>query len=159
MSYGFNIAENLHIVNAIPATPGSAATHTGDYINMENAAHIDWIVSFGTTAATSTIEVLQAMSASGGTATNLAFNYYAEVTDTGDTIEGPTLATASGVITDGILVPATDKIYYVVSVDAAQMAETKKWITLTIKMAGNNAACAVAVLSGLRYKPTVTAIT
>lgn len=155
MSYGWNIAENLHVVNAIPATPGSAATHTGDYINMKNAAHIDYIVSFGTTAATSTIKVYEACTAAGATATTLAFKYYAETTDTGDTMSDATDAVAAS----GITVPTTDKIMYVVSVDADQMAETKEWITLTIKMAGNNAASAVAVLSGVRYAALDTAIT
>ena len=159
MSYGFNIAENCHVVNVIPATLGSAATLTGDYINMEHAAHCDFIVSFGSSAATSTIEVQEACTAAGATATTLASVYYKEVTAKGDTMDDYAVTTASGVITDGILVPITNNILYVISVDANQMAETKKWLTVTIKEAGVNEVCCVAVLSGLRYAPTVTAIT
>lgn len=147
MSLGFTLAENLHIVNIIPATPGSHADMQSDYINMKNASHVDFIISFGTSAGTATVFVQEACTAAGATATNLAFNYYAETTDSGDVLEGPTAATAAGGLTCG----GNDKTMYVVSVDAAQMAETKKFLTLILHNSAANASCAMAVLSGCRY--------
>ncbi len=143
---GFNIAENLHVFPVIPATAG-AIDSTGRYVNMGNAAHIDFVISFGTTAATATIQVLQACSAAGASAAAMAFSYYAETTDDGDTPAAAAAGAATGVITS-----ANNDIFYVVSVDAGDMTDTYHYIAPKVSNAGANSHCAVAIMSGLRYK-------
>ncbi len=85
MSYGFNIAENLHVYPVIPAT-SAAADFTGDYVDLGKAAHCDFVISWGACAGSATVQVYEAESHSGSRA-DLTANwiYYLETTEHGDT--------------------------------------------------------------------------
>jgi len=145
---GFIAAQMGHLVNVLPPIDISGGK-TGDRFKMTNYAHATIIVSFGVTAAGSvTILVKNCTAASGGTATAIAFNYYAETTAAGDTLGAKTAATATGIATS-----PNDTIAYVIEIDASELTDGYPWIEVSIGdvSTSSNLASIVAILSGSRY--------
>ena len=97
--------------------------------------------------------LIQAARQSAGAATTaIAFDYYAETTDAGDTLGARTAATVAGFATS-----TNDNVTYVIEIDATQL--TQGYPYLVLKMTDPGAATlasAVAVLSGNRYAQAVT---
>lgn len=145
---GFNIAEQGHVVNVLPPKDVSGGA-TGDRFKMTNYAHASIIVTFGVTAdATSTILVKNCTAATGGTATAIAFSYYAETTAAGDTLGGKTAATSAGIATS-----PNNSIMYVIELDARELTDGYPWVEVSITdiSTSSNLASIVAILSGSRY--------
>ena len=148
---GFNIAEGGHVVNVLPPISVAGGV-TGDRFQMKNYAHATIIVQIGVTAeAAEKIIVRECDAATGGTATDIAFNVYKEETDSGDTLGARTEIAATG-----LTPPDTDNIFYVIEIDARELSDGYKWIEIAIQ-AGTGASVlmsVVAILSGSRFAHT-----
>lgn len=144
---GINIAEQLHVVNILPAVDITGGV-TGDRFSMENYRHATIIITVGVSAAAWTkIIVRECDAASGGTATDIGFNLYAEETAAGDT-----LGARQEVAAAGYTPSANNSIMYVIEIDAAELTDGYPWIELALTNGVNSViAAAVAVLSGPRY--------
>ncbi len=150
--FNYTIPENGHIVNCLPATKsGGAADYTGDVFCLKNYAAADILISFGATAATSTIMLYECTSAAAASATAIAFDYYSETTAAGDTLSERTTATSAGIATS-----ANDDIMYVIPIDSSQLSQGYEWIRLNVNVGGVNSVCAIAVLHGARYAGATT---
>ena len=144
---GFNIAEMGHVVNLIPPVYITGGV-TGDRFSMENYAHASIIIQVGVSAAAWTAIILRECdAATGGTATDIAFNVYKEETALGDTLGALVEAAAAGVTPS-----ANNSIFYVIELDASELADGFQWVELALTNGSNSViASAVAVLSGSRY--------
>ena len=145
---GFNIAEGGHVVNVLPPISVAGGV-TGDRFTMENYAHATIIVQLGVSAATPpTIIVKECTAASGGTATAIAYNYYAEETASGDTLGAKTAATTSGIAPS-----ANNNIFYVIELDARELSDGYPWVEVSLSNASASSTIAsiVAILSGGRF--------
>ena len=150
--FGITIAEECHVVNILPPVDIDAGAQTSDYFSMENYTHATIILTLGVTGAASTVTVEESTTNAGAATTAIAFDYYAETTDAGDTLGARTAATAAGFATS-----TNDNVTYVIEIDATQL--TQGYPYLVLKMTDPGAATlasAVAVLSGNRYAQAVT---
>ena len=155
---GINLAEEAHAVVLLPpidvATAGGASSVC---FSMENYAHADIYIMTGVTdAAPGTITVEECTDLTAGTATAIAFSYYAETTAAGDTIGNRTT-----VANTGVALSANDNTLYIISIDASQL--TDGYPCLQVEWSnpgGSTIGCMLAILSGARYQPagSVTAI-
>lgn len=150
---GITLAQQGHIVNAIPPQD-AAGTATGDRFSMANWRHASIIVSVGASAAAPTILVKECTAASGGTATAIAFDYFAETTAAGDT-----LGTLQSATTAGIAGSANDNIFYVIELDARELSDGSPWVEVSVVVDSADAVdvCAIAVLTGGRFLNDQTA--
>lgn len=152
---GITIPEQGHVVNALPPVDIDGGAQT-DWFNLKMYDHVDIIIIMGVTGAASTVTVEKASDAAGSDNEAIAFDYYAETTDAGDTLAARASATASGFATS-----ANDNIMYVISIDAAQIQDLPYLSVLFSDPALATFASVVAVMSGARYGQdgTPTAIT
>lgn len=145
---GFNIAEMGHVVNVIPPIDISGGK-IGDRFKMTNYGHVSIIVQVGVSAAAFTkIVVRECDAPTGGTATAIAYRLYAEETAAGDT-----LGAAEAVAAAGKTPSAVDTIFYVIEIDARELADGFHWIEVELDNISANSVIAsvVAILSGARY--------
>ena len=144
---GFNIAEMGHVVNIIAPVDINAAAPSSDVFSMEGYGHVDIIIQLGVTGAATTVTVKECDDFTPSNATAIAFSYYAEATAGGDTLGARTAATTSG-----FACGTGDGIFYVISIDAAQLSDG--YPCLQVLASDPSAATlfsAVAILSGSRY--------
>lgn len=139
--------DHTHIVNILPPIDISGGKQ-GDRFHMRHHKKALIIVQVGVSAAAFTKVILNACdAASGGTATPIAFNMYAEETAAGDTLGARTAVAAAGHTP-----PATDNIFYVIELDAAELPDGNDWVELSLTNGANSViASAVAILSGSRF--------
>lgn len=142
---GFNIPEGAHVVNALPPI-SSAGSPTSDYWSMAKHSHVDIIVTCGAHVAVPTFTVYQSEDAAATGEDAIGFKYYAELTAAGDVLDR---ATDVGV--GGFAAGATNNIMYVISVDAAELAEGHPFMCVKVAGTGATIVSIVAVLSGSRY--------
>lgn len=144
---GINIAEMGHIVNILPPVDITGGV-TGDRFKMENYAHATIIVQVGVSAAAWTkIIMRECDAASGGNATDIAFDLYSEETANDDT-----LGAREAVAATGKTPSANNGIFYVIELDASKLTDGYKWVELALTNGSNSViASAVAILSGSRY--------
>ncbi len=150
---GTEIAQEMHIVNALPPVD-IAGSGTSDWIHMENASHITFLVMQGV-GSVATVTVNNA-TGSGGTGTaTMAFDYYLETAANGDTLGNKTAATTAGVALN-----TNDDTMMIIEVDASQLPDGSKWINVTTTTASASLLGITAILSGYRYQQenTITAI-
>lgn len=154
---GITIAEECHVVNALVAQDVSGGTFDTDVISMKNAAHATVILALGTTGGTSTITVQECDDTTPTNTSAIAFDYYSETTDSGDTLGDRASATTSGFTTS-----ANDNIFYVIEIDASQLSDGYPYFRVhgTDPSGATYVAC-IVILSGIRYaiENTPTAIT
>jgi hypothetical protein len=150
-----NLAERCHFVNIMP--PGDTAGGiVCPVFDMEGYSHCTIVIQIGASASdagTFTVEQCNALSPS--VHPDFAFQYYAEETDAGDVIEGPTRAVAA----DGIdLAPGgVNNIMYVVEIDASELTSGYHHLRCNFTTPGAaNVASAVAILSGARDARTAS---
>jgi hypothetical protein len=151
-----NIGEEGHVVNILPPLDIDAAAQTSDAFSLANYDHASIIIQLGVTGAASTVTVEECTSAAGAGATAIAFSYYSETTDAGDTLSTRTAATDAGFATS-----TNDNVFYVIEINAAQLSEGSPWIRVQWTDPGAATfGSAVAVLTGARYasEQTPTAI-
>jgi hypothetical protein len=152
---GFTIAEQGHIVNALPPLDIDAAAQTTDALSMAEYSHVSFIIQLGVTGAAATVTVKESTDNSGSGATAIAFDYYAEETAAGDTLSARTTATSSGFATS-----TNDSVMYCIEINAEDLSDGSEWITVHLTDPGAATfGSVVAVLSGSRYaevsSPTV----
>jgi hypothetical protein len=159
MGKPFVIPEEGHVVPILYPIAISGLTTTPVYVNMENYSHLDIIIALGVAqGAAMTFTVKYSASTSGGTA--MAFSYYKGETAATDTLGARTAATAAvGIAADN---DATSSIFYVISIDAAEIPDGYNFVGLVMSGAvSTTPGCAIGVLSGSRYagpeSPTVLA--
>lgn len=145
---GINLAEQGHIVHALPAVNINGGV-TFDRFRMRNYGKAQILISIGVSdVAPTAILVKEANAASGGTATAIAFNVYKEETEAGDTLGARTAVAAAG------LAPAaTNSIFYVIDIDARQLSDGYEWIEVsaTIESGQGCLMAAFAILTGARF--------
>lgn len=141
---------NAHVLNILPPTAAVSAT-VSDYWTMENAAHVDVIITSGTVGTASTVTVREHQS-DGGTATAISFSYYNTSTSGSDTYSARTAAT-----TTGVSLSNTSNLTYIISVDASQLSDGHDWMSVAFSTAASSLISAIAVLSGLRYGKEIPA--
>ena len=145
---GFFVAQEGHVVNIAPPIDLNDAAKTCDAFSMANYDHASIIIQLGVTGAASTVTVEECTSAAGAGATAIAFNYYAETTDSGDTLSAVTAATSAGFDTS-----ANDNVFYVIELDAADLSDGSPWVRVQFSDPGAaTLGSAVAILSGGRYQ-------
>ncbi len=145
---GFYAAQEGHFVNVLPPVDINGGA-TGDRFKMNNHGHATILVQVGASAAAFTkILVKECNAASGGTATAIAFDYYAEETAAGDTLGAKQTATAEGVTPS-----ANDNIFYVIELDASELSDGFNWVEVELTNASGNSVIASisALLSGSRF--------
>lgn len=144
----FYAAQEGHIVNVLPPIDITGGA-TGDRFKMTNYSHATIIVQIGVSAAAPTkIIVKECTAATSGTATAIAFDYYAEETAAGDTLGAKQTAAATGITPS-----ANNTIFYVIELDARDLSDGYPWVEVSITNASGNSVIAsiVAILSGARY--------
>ncbi len=150
---GVEIAQEMHIVNALPPVDPAGAG-ASDWIHMENAAHITFLVMQGV-GSVATITINNATGAGGtGTAT-MAFDYYLETAANGDTLGAKTAATTAGVALN-----TNDDTMVIIEIDASQLPDGSDWINLATSSVSASILGVTAILSGYRYQgeQNITAI-
>jgi hypothetical protein len=139
--------EGLHFVNVLPPVDvtGGAA---GARFHMRYYKKALVALQVGVSAAAFTkILVKSCSAASAGTATAIAFSYYACETDASDVLGARTASLAAGVTPS-----AANNIMYVIEVDAAELLDGHDWVEVSVTNGTNSViASALAVLSGTRY--------
>jgi hypothetical protein len=144
---GFVIPEHGHLVQCVAPIDINGAGADGAVFSMRNYGHVDIICGLGVTGAASTITVEECDNFTPSNSTAIAFAYYAEVTAAGDTLAARAAATTSGITGS-----TNDGVYYVISIDAAEL--TDGYPCLRVRFSDPSAATLVsahAVLSGSRY--------
>lgn len=155
---GFVISEQGHFVNILPPvdiTGGKNAQAFG----MQNYQHASILIQIGVSAAAFTkILVNQCTKSDGTGATAIPFYIYTQETAgaSNDVLSARTAVTSAGYTPS-----AADGIFYVIEIDASELADGSPYIQLQLTNGVNSViASAVAILSGARYaetqSPTVT---
>ncbi len=174
---GFNVAEQGHAVNVLPAVSISGGKTTVP-VSMAGAEHLSFIISFGASAALPTsIIVKQATTEAAGTSLAMGFRFYYQLTGGAgnDTLLGPFYAAATGITSTlpaGAAFPAggVANLMYIIEIDAAELEVAAAvvgtiveypYVEVVIADSGNTTiGSAIAILSGLRYaykgSPSVT---
>lgn len=144
---GFYSAQDGHIVNVL-APVDITGGKTGAVFNMKNYAHASIVIQIGVSAAAFTkIIVNECTDASGDNATAIPFDIYTCETSNTDVTSGRTAVTTAGYTPS-----ANDGIFYIIELDAAQLAQGSNFVQLSLTNGANSViASAVAILSGARY--------
>jgi hypothetical protein len=156
MGKGFSLAEEGHVINALPPI-SMAGGKTSDYWNMKNYAHADIIITLGAAVNVSAITVFQSEDAAGAGEDAIGFKYYSETTAQGDVLDRQTDAGAGGFNSASA---GTADTMHVISVDAADLAAGHPFMCVKLTSAGAQLGAVIVVLSGARYQaePTASAL-
>lgn len=149
---GIVLAEQGHFVNVLPPIDITGGA-VGDRFSMKNYAHATIIVQVGVSAAAFTkIIVKECNAASGGTANAIAYQLASEETALGDTLSDFETVAAAGKTPS-----ANDNIFYVIELDASELAEGFEWVEVSLTNGTNSVIASVlAVLTGARYQEVAT---
>lgn len=144
---GIVMAEELHIVNILPAIDITGGV-TADIFTMANHAHATIILTIGVSAAAFTKILINECTDFAGTgATAIPFAIYKEETAAGDTL-GPRVAEVAA----GTTPSANDTIMYCIELDASELSDASQFVELELTNGANSViAAAIAILSGPRY--------
>ena len=150
---GINLTEQAHIVSVLAPTAATSATGS-DWVKLENAAHVTFIVQTGSITNSSTVICQEGTSSAGSGATAIAYSY-SRTTAAGDTWSVLADATASG-----IALGTTNDVMLAIELSADDLSDGSPWVNLQFSTAATIQIGAVAILSGVRYQgeQTPTAI-
>jgi hypothetical protein len=149
---GTVIAQQQHVAQVL-APVDITGGKTGRYMSLKQWEHITFIIGVGVSAAAWTkIIVLGASDKTGTGATAIAFDLY-----TSEATIVDQLAAKQRIAAAGYTPVATDDIFYVIELDAAdliaQLGETFQYATVQLTNGANSVIASVhAVLSGGRYQ-------
>jgi len=156
---GLVIAEQAHVVQLFAPVDVTGGI-TAQRFSMKNYQHASILVQIGVSAAAPTAIVLKQCQDSSGTgATAIPFSAYKQETAGAS---HDVLGARTAVTSAGIAPSANDGIFYVIELDANELADGYPWVELSITNGTNSViASASAILTGARYaetqSPTVTA--
>lgn len=140
------IAQSCHLVNALPPVDINGGVNT-DIWSMKGHSHASIIISMGVTGAASTVTLQECDDFTPSSSAAIAFDYYSETTDSGDTLGAKTSATASGFATS-----TNNNIMYVIEVDASQLSAGFPCLRVCFSdPSAATFATVQVVLSGSRY--------
>lgn len=154
---GFVIAEQGHIVNVLAPVDITGGL-SSQAVSMKEHGHVTFIVQIGVSAAAFTkIFVDQCTAADGTGAAAIPFSIYTqEVAGAShDVLSARTAVTAAGYTP-----AATDGIFYVIELDASELADGFPYVRVRFTNGSNSViASAVAILTGSRFaeSPSATA--
>lgn len=158
---GTVLAQQAHIASVL-APVDITGGKTGRYLSLALYEHITFIIPVGVSAAAWTKVIVNGATDKNGTsATAIAYDLYTAETTTVDL-----LAAKQRIAATGYTPSAVDDIFYVIEIDAsdvaAQLGETFKYVTVSLTNGANSViAAVVAVLTGARQaydqSPTVNA--
>ncbi len=144
---GIVIAEDCHVVNALPPIDIDDAAQNSDVWSMAKYAHASIIIQLGVTGATAVITVEECDDFTPSNSTAIAFASYSETTAAGDTLGARAETSSAGLTTSG-----NDGVFYVLEVDASQLSDG--FPALRVALTDPGAATfgsIVVILSGARY--------
>jgi hypothetical protein len=155
---GFVIAEQGHVVNVTPPVDVTGGA-TGQAFSMANYQHASIFITVGVSAAAFTkILVNQCTDHTGANPVAIPFAIYAQETAgaSHDVLGARTQVAAAGYTPS-----ANDGIFYVIELDANELADGSPYVQVQLTNGTNSVIAAiVAVLTGARYaemqSPTVT---
>jgi hypothetical protein len=156
---GFVLSEAGHVVNIL-APVDITGGKTAQAFAMKNYQHASILVQIGVSAAAFTkILVNQCTDASGSNPVAIPFSIYKQETAGAS---NDVLGARTAVAAAGYTPSANDGIFYVIELDANELADGSPYVQVQLTNGANSViASAVAVLSGARYaetqSPTVTA--
>ena len=153
---GIVIAEQCHVVNALPPIDVGGGAKTSDYFSLKNYAHASIIVTMGVVTNDTLITVEESDDSSGSNTTAIAFARYEEKTAAGDTLSTRTATAAAGFQTG-----TNNSTTFVIEIDASQLTDGYPYLVVKTDNAAAALISVVAILSGSRYakEQTPTAIT
>lgn len=149
---GTVLAQQAHVASVL-APVDITGGKTGRFLSLANHEHITFIIPIGVSAAAFTKIIVQGAQDKNGTnATAIAFDLYPAETTVVDKT-----AAKERVAATGRTPSATDDIFYVIEVDAsdvaAQLGESFNHVTVQLTNGVNSVIAAViAVLTGARYQ-------
>lgn len=152
---GITLAEQCHIVSALPPVDIGGGAKTSDYWSMKNYEHATIIVTLGVVTGAPTILLYESDDLDGSNKTAIGFDYYLEATTTGDTLADRATAASTGYT----FTATTNSVFMVIEVDAAQL--TDAYPCMCVMTDAVTALCSmVVILSGAKYQKenTPTAI-
>lgn len=151
--HGINLAEQCHIVNALPPINITGGKFT-DVWSMKKHSHVSIIIQIGVSSAAFLAVILNACdNFTPSNRTALAFSVYKEETAAGDTL-GARTAVASA----GMTPSANDNVMYVIEFDADDLPDGFDYMEVSLTNGTNSViGSVVAILSGQRYAGTENA--
>jgi hypothetical protein len=146
---GHVIAEQDHVVNILPAVDITGGK-TGQAFSMKEHGHATILLTVGVSAAAFTkIIINQCTDAAGDNPVAIPFALYAQETAGAS---HDVLGARQQVAATGYTPAATDGIFYVIEIDASELADGSPYIQLDLTNGSNSViAAAIAVLSGSRF--------
>lgn len=154
---GYVIAEQGHVVNIL-APVDITGGKTAQAFSMKEHGHASIIVQIGVSAAAFTkIIVNQCTDASGDNPVAIPFSIYKqEVAGASNDV----LSARTAVTSAGYTPAATDGIFYVIELDASELADGSPYVQLQLTNGSNSViGSAIAILTGSRFaeSPSATA--
>lgn len=144
---GFVIGEAGHVVLALAPIDINGGAVSSDVWSMENYSHCSILIALGVTGAASTVTVEECDNFTPTTHPAIAFSYYAETTDAGDTLGVRTAAAVGGFSTS-----TNDNVFYVIEVDGSQLSDGYPNLRVSMSDPGaGTLVCVIVILSGPRY--------
>jgi hypothetical protein len=147
---GFVLAEEGHVVQ-VTAPVDITGGATGQAFSMKKYQHASILVLVGVSAAAWTkIIVNQCVDHTGATPVAIPFSIYKAETAAGDVLGARTAVAAAGYTPS-----ANDGIFYVIELDANELADGSPYVQVQLTNGSNSVIAAiVAVLSGARFAET-----
>jgi hypothetical protein len=149
---GFVISEQGHVVQ-VTAPVDVTGGVTGQAFSMKKYQHASILVLIGVSAAAFTkIIVNQATDASGSNPVAIPFSIYKQETAGAN---HDVLGARTAVLAAGYTPSANDGIFYVIELDANELADGSPYVQVQLTNGSNSVIAAiVAILSGSRYAET-----
>jgi hypothetical protein len=146
---GYVIAEQGHVVNIL-APVDVTGGKTAQAFSMHNYGHATIVVQVGVSAAAFTkIIVNQCTDASGSNPVAIPFSIYKQETAGADK---DVLGARTAVLAAGYTPSAADGIFYVIELDASELADGSEFVQLQLTNGSNSViAAAIAILTGSRF--------
>lgn len=144
---GFVLAEEAHVVNALPPIDLNGGKNT-DVWDMADYASATIIVQLGVSAgAVPTMKVQACDDFTPSNTVDKAFTYYAETTSDGDTLAAKATAASTG-----LALSQNNNVYYVIEFDARELGDGYSKMRLSFSdPSASVIGSVVAILSGARF--------
>lgn len=144
---GITIAEECHVVNALPPVDIAGGAKTSDYFHLKNHAHATIIVTMGVVGNDALIKLYESKDNAGAVKQFIGFDYYIEQTAAGDT-----LATRATVASTGFQTGTNNSTMFVIEIDASELTADYQYFAILTDTAAAALISVVVILTGSSYK-------